>query len=224
MNLGSWLTPGAKLRRRRQSYITRNPLCAYHWISDCYWLCTRIDHASREFSPVKPTNWTPTNRCYPVTFTKSEAGMLSLHNILDSPPPVVRHHVTIIDFLAYVATLPSWERQHLQGVRFHKQPYEIVQSLISSSPNMRLLMVSDGSHKDSTMTYGWVFGSGNQDIYVEHSGEGASTATSHRAEAWRMLSATLFVYHLHRYTGTSRNIQIQDTPLSFVIVPVYLCK
>jgi ribonuclease HI len=121
------------------------------------------------------------------------------------------------NFNQYIQSLAAWEQHLLQGVQFFQQPYEIIHqaSLSLLRDDMKLLLVSDGSQRGAIITYGWVFGSGDGKIYAEHSGTGAGEATSHRAEAWGMLSGALFVAHLYRYT-TGRDHIMQDFPVTFL--------
>lgn len=65
------------------------------------------------------------------------------------------------------------------------------------------------------MSYGWVFGSSHQDIYAEHAGPGEGTPTSHRAEAWGMLSGVLFLQHLYKYTNSQDSHSATNAPIIF---------
>ena len=81
--------------------------------------------------------------------------------------------------------------------------------------NEQFLIVSDGSLCDTKLSYGWVFGTASGTIYAEHSGRGYGTATSHRAEAWGMLSATVFLYHVLEYTKGVNDDYTRSYPVQF---------
>jgi hypothetical protein len=82
-------------------------------------------------------------------------------------------------------------------------PYALIHYIRQSSPSTDLLSVSDGSMKESEITFGWVFGTTEGTILASHSGIGSGAATSHRAEAWGMLSVAIFLHHLCIYTRTT---------------------
>ena len=78
-----------------------------------------------------------------------------------------------------------------------------------------MYMVSDGSVKDDDSSYGWVFGTDSGTILAEHSGQAYGTATSHRAEAWAMLSGTLFLKRLYCYIHNNKTPAPIPNPLIF---------
>ena len=78
------------------------------------------------------------------------------------------------------------------------------------------MVVSDGSQRGTFISYGWVFGSSKQDIYAEHAGPGMGEPTSHRAEAWGMLSGVTFLSHLHKYTNFQDSYDKIQIPITFL--------
>jgi hypothetical protein len=201
IRLGRWATTGDQLRRRRQTYRPQaTPNILYHWHGNAYWVYHPIQPGSNQYRPICPSEWTPTVPCTPLTV------QIAANNIITTRPPRDQsvHRRTpsvVISFESYVSKLLSWEQPLLQGVQFHYSPYETRQYIHNRGEEVSLLLVSDGSQRGSHLSYGWVFGTESGVILAEHSGHGYGSPTSHRAEAWGMLSATVFVNHLIVYTA-----------------------
>jgi hypothetical protein len=68
-------------------------------------------------------------------------------------------------------------------------------------------MVSDGSQKNDSMSFGWILGITNGPTLAEHSGPAYGHPSSHRAEGWGMLSGARFLFHLLRYCHVTTPIQ-----------------
>jgi hypothetical protein len=93
-------------------------------------------------------------------------------------------------------TLQQWEQALLQGATFYKSPYEILHKISVLPASSELLLVSDGSLRNTSVTFGWVFGTDDGQILIEQLAWGCGQPTSHRAEGWGMLSSVLFLQHL----------------------------
>jgi hypothetical protein len=63
-----------------------------------------------------------------------------------------------------------------------------------------LLLVSDGSDTDEAMSFGWILGTKSGRPLVQNYGPGFGIPSSHRAEAWGMLSGARFLLHYTIYT------------------------
>lgn len=170
----------------------------YHWHQDTYWIYKKRQYGT--FVRHRPSSWTPNQNCVPVTSVCINDTEIRIHPRTVQRPekPTSQHPIT---FDEYVQMLNPWERELLCDIHFSSFPYEIIHLLTSSTPPPVLYMVSDGSHRSGTISYGWVCGTSDGRILAEHSGYAYGNPTSHRAEAWGMLSATIFLHHLHTYTG-----------------------
>ena len=82
----------------------------------------------------------------------------------------------------------------------HSAPHELIQNINRMSESTEMIAVSDGSMQHQTISYGWVIGTDSGDKWAQHQGLGSGQATSFRAEASGMLSASLFVHHLYKFT------------------------
>ena len=89
----------------------------------------------------------------------------------------------------------------IAGTHLVLPPFEIISRIQKIHAPNTILAVSDGSVKGNNLTYGWVFGSSDGTIYAHHSGTGDGPPTSHRAEAWGMLSLIVFIYQLYEFTN-----------------------
>ena len=218
MDLGEWTTSGQRLRRYRQTYeslIDYNKL--YHWNDNCYWEYSPDELEPMTYVPTRATAWLPSiELCTPINVITHQDGTLTRRQqrIVEVPPRV--HGRPSTTFQTYITALPAWERHLLQGVRLFLRPYELTHQITKLPPTEHLLAVSDGSLRGSILTYGWVFGTTDGSIFAEHSGGGTGKPTSHRAEAWGMLSACLFVHHLYKYTGITDTSASIPTPLTFI--------
>ena len=96
--------------------------------------------------------------------------------------------------------IDTWNLSAILPLRNHPSPQY-------SRQIQRYLPVLDGSLAHNAITYGWVCGTANGTIYAEHSGQGYGSLTSHRAEAWGMLSALLFFQRLITYTANPNSEQ-----------------
>ena len=203
LHLGTWSSSGQLLRRRRQTYFsTQSPKRLYHFRHGCYWEFTRDGTAAHHYRPLHPTTWEPTSSCVPITVIETkEDQLVVIPQSRRRPRPGVTPHV-MTTFLQYIQSLAAWEQQFMHGITMLAQPYEIIHALTNLPAASHVLLVSDGSQQHNRITYGWVFESNTKDIYAQHSGEGYGETTSHRAEAFGMLSGHLFVYHLCRYTNS----------------------
>jgi hypothetical protein len=209
IELGKWRVPGHHLRRRRQTYIVRTmPNRVYHWRQGSYWEYQRDAFVHQQFNPVTPSQWNPQCDCTPISVDENLTGTLFIasidHSILK--PSNFRPHLTT-SFTQYINALASWEQHLLQGVQMKRQPYDLVHQLTQATPTSPVLLVSDGSQRDKFLSFGWVLGSTQHEIFAEHSGVGMGEPSSHRAEAWGMLSGVVFLYHLYKYTGFHQHNQ-----------------
>ena len=85
-----------------------------------------------------------------------------------------------------------------------------------NTSNMRFILVSDGSSRQSCITYGWVFGTEEHEILAEHAGAGFGAPTSHRAEGWGMLSGALFIHHLYQFVQIHELPPLDTIPITFL--------
>ena len=213
LRLGKWRTTGNKQRRRRQTYMTlTHPCHIYHWRYGRYWLYQRSELNSAVYVPSTSTSWEPKENCLPLQAAEQAGGQIVIRKIPSIPtmarsPPVPR------SFTEYLLTLPKWEQDLLIGTDFMFAPYEIRHRLLTIDHGKELFLVSDGSQHDASITYGWVLGTNDGTKYAEHSGSGYGTPTSHRAEAWGMLSGTLFLHRLTQYT----NMDTLQTPINVTL-------
>jgi hypothetical protein len=200
ITLGPWLAPSNQLRLRRSTYFENSLRRAiYHWNDGTYWEYTR----ERPFyRPNKPTTWTPDSAAIPIEVIVLPDSTLQVHQsyeryLLPLAAPAMHY-----DFDDYVATLPTWERDILDGVDFlGSTPEELMHSLTVDFPDgVYLFHVSDGSVIGHNMAFGWVLGTGSGHLLALQKGPGFGTPTSHRAEGWGTLSGSRFLLHLHRYT------------------------
>lgn len=201
LNLGKWTQQGEALRRHRQTYILyTDRTTIYHWTSGSYWKYTRSHDNTKIFKGAQPTQWTPTEPCIPVKVVENADRTLTLHTRIHQPtlPPQIPLPKS---FASYVLSLPQWEQCLLHGIHLMFQPHEIMHMISKLDATDSAVLVSDGSQRGDTMTFGWVFGSLQQVTYAEHSGQGYGTPSSHRAEGWGMLSGVLFIHHLQQYTA-----------------------
>ena len=218
MDLGEWTVSGQRLRRYRRTYVSPTDYTRmYHWNDNCYWEYFQDAHQTMKYVPTRATNWRPSiESCIPINVIIHQDGTLTRlqRNIADATTrPQCRPPTT---FQAYIAALPEWERHLLQGVTLFLRPYELTHQIAQLPTTGHLLAVSDGSLRGATITYGWVFGTDEGIIFAEHSGGGTGTPTSHRAEAWGMLSVCLFVHHLYQYTGNPATSPSTAPPLTFL--------
>jgi hypothetical protein len=200
MNLGTWTSPGQSLRRRRQTYKIRDAYqTIYHWREGAYWKFRPLNGSRRTYTPLCSSSWIPTIECTPISVREnSDNTIIVCSQAINLERPSQPH--IFETFEEYLEALPEWERSLLQGTRLLYSPYEIRHHMHQCNSDDSLLLVSDGSQQEHYLSFGWVFGTESGTIYAEHSGRGYGTATSHRAEAWGMLSATLFLHHCYHYT------------------------
>lgn len=202
IKFGRWTTPGHQLRRYRQTYATRlDTRIIYHWKESCYWKFT-LTATPNTFQAHEPTNWLPVAPYSPVTADEIDNSRIRVLHRPDYYTPLIGSRVQppSLSFESYTSSLPAWEKHLLLGAQLYFQPYEIQHLLNTNTTLSGLYLVSDGSQKGKEMTYGWVFGTATGLILAEHSGPGHGQPSSHRAEAWGMLSGLLFVHHLRKYT------------------------
>jgi hypothetical protein len=109
------------------------------------------------------------------------------------------HHY--YDFDEYVRTLPLWEHELLEHIKFIMTPDELTDFLepAETSP-ATLFLVSDGSDTEEAMSFGWILGTKTGRPLVQNYGPGFDTPSSHHAEAWGMLSSARFLFHLTIFT------------------------
>ena len=214
IDLGDWIQSGQNLRRWRQTYIEAHSSLVYHWKQGNYWQFRPSTHQPNVYIPFGPTVWTPDSMCHPVVATETANGTLNVHvpKCHKIKPSVTTIPTT---FLQYMSSLPQWEQTLLSGVHFALQPYEIM-SHLDKSQSTQILMVSDGSVHGRNVTFGWVCGTEDNVIFATHDGQGYGEPTSHRAEAWGMMSGALFLHHIYRYTQGFRPANSVHRPLIFV--------
>lgn len=218
VSLGSWTTSGENLRRRRETYITTDATRSiYHWRHGSYWEYHQSDDHPNVFIPARATTWVPSFPCVPVYAQEITAGAIMIRQLPKKRKHILTANRPIRNFDDYIQSLPAWEQHLLQNIVFHFGPYEIVHRISTPTAGTRskIFLVSDGSQRDDDLTYGWVCGSDEGTIYAENSGFGYGSPSSHRAEAWGMLSAVLFLHHLEVYTRTP------DTPFRQCFIEAY---
>lgn len=220
MDLGKWTVPAHLLRRRRQTYYLPRTRRVYHWQHDCYWEYTRIPGKTDTYRKHCSTSWVPTSDCIPVDASfgrnKTERFLTVEMRLVFDDPPSRPGTERPRSFDHYIQSLPTWERSLLEGIRFLVPPNDIALRIFSSPKGTRLLVVSDGSLRHSTNTFGWVVGSNLNEVFAEHAGLGYGEPTSHRAEGYGMLSGALFIYHLYRFTSDVSLKPLNEYPLSFL--------
>lgn len=213
--LGSWLKYGNHLRRWRQTYrIPHDTTRVYHWYDTCYWAYLQDSLNPRHYRRSTSTTWTPTSKCIPVEAISQHQNLLVI-----SSSPAVRTTMTptvrnLSSFASYVHNSDQWVKALIAGVTFIIPPYELMSRIHRLSSSQHVLAVSDGSVKGNHLTYGWVLGSSDGTIFAHHAGSGDGPPTSHRAEAWGMLSVTTFILQLYRFTGRAGKSHPQ--PILFV--------
>ena len=194
----------------------QNQNIVYHWKEDRYWEYHRSRNKDNEFIPIRPTTWQPKETGTPVASQESPTGILIVQRSRNHSFRVPPRHTLVLSFSQYVNSLSTWEKYLLQGIHLKYQPYEILNILNQAEEQTRTLLVSDGSQRTDFTTYGWVFGSEHNEIYAEHAGEGFGECTSHRAEAWGMLSGIVFLNHLYIYTNGGNNQSSNSTKLTLL--------
>ena len=200
MNLGQWNKPTAPFRRRRQSYVTAGPVQrVYHWHLGSYWEYG-TSGSSNVLSPLMSSTWEPDSKSLPLYAKELPGGSIVILHLPTVSRPDHLPTRPVLSFTNYIATLPPWEQFLLRGIKFVHRPYEIIHRLTTKDHPTKTFLVSDGSQIGEKITFGWVVGSDKGQTYAVHSGSGHGTSTSHRAEAWGMLSALVFIKHLGQYT------------------------
>lgn len=204
--LGEWTSSGGSLRRRRQTYmIVHRPFRVYHWIENCYWKYQPVEGNPRVFQKTLPTDWTPNHQCVPIDASLRTDGFLIVNTRIPTQPEKQPDPRLEITFGQSLRESPSWETELFSNVVLHKGPEIATQALLLLPEDERqLIMVSDGSVRGTSSTYGWVFGTTKKDRYAENFGLGNGETTSHRAEAWGMLSGVVFV---SRYVAAMQSKQ-----------------
>jgi hypothetical protein len=115
-----------------------------------------------------------------------------------APHRPTHHHY---DFADYICTLPPWEQELLEHIDFKLSPEEIADLLAPAETSpATILLVSDGSDTEEAMSFGWVLGTKSGQPLVQNYGPGYGIPSSHRAEAWGMLSGARFLLHYSLYT------------------------
>ena len=214
---GRWQIPGHRLRRRRQTYFEHATRRVYHWQHGCYWEYTRGDCLIHAYRPKQPSGWLPTPTCIPIDGDVRHSGLLIARHL---PAPQEAASATFQknqEFHEYLSSLPLWERQLLQGIVVYTNPDEIRKKFPTPiTSTSRLILVSDGSSRQSHITYGWALGSDDNEIFAEHAGAGYGEPTSHRAERWGMLSGVLFLHRLYTFLQIHELPSLSSVPLSIL--------
>ena len=83
-------------------------------------------------------------------------------------PPEPMHEPALSTICAtfdeYIATLPRWERNLLLYVAEYFCPDSSLYELLQQS-NVKILIASDGGHKDDYDSFGWVIGTKDEVIW-----------------------------------------------------------
>jgi hypothetical protein len=106
-------------------------------------------------------------------------------------------------FQQYVLSLPLWEQELLKGLTT-SHSMEAASIMLQSTP--ALMCASDGSVIGKTATYSWIIATKNRQRIFKCNGPAPGwKPNSFRAEAYGLLSLTIFLQHLSTYTGQQIN-------------------
>ena len=215
IHLGKRAIPGNKLRRRCQSYIvfhdTGNEI--YHWREGMYHQYIPTDTQNIFIPAQESPKWEPISACAPVDVYDLQDPKILVPKY-QHKTHLPRQNRVLTSFEQYIYSLHDWEQALLEGITFILAPYEIQHYISTLDTTQQLMIVSDGSQQDSQLSFGWVFGTDQGQIFTEHAGLGYGTPSSHRAEAWAMLSGTLFLHHLYKYL----NIPTHNPPFNKEVI------
>jgi hypothetical protein len=101
-------------------------------------------------------------------------------------------------FDEYIATLPRWERDLLVYVAEYFCPDSSLYELLQQS-NVKILIASDGGHKDDYGSFGWVIGTQHEVIWDCEGVARGYPMQSYRAEGYGRMSLLLFLTHYIRF-------------------------
>jgi hypothetical protein len=121
-------------------------------------------------------------------------------------PPDIQFCAT---FDEYIATLPRWERDLLVCVAEYFCPDSSLHELQQQS-NVKIIIASDGGHKDDYGSFGWVIGRKDEVIGDCEGVARGYQMQAHRVEGYGRMSLLLLLNHYVRYY----NIQPMDDCVS----------
>ena len=112
------------------------------------------------------------------------------------------------DFTEYIMTLDPWEQQLLMNVKTDENIFKTIE--LCNEDNATLYMTSDGSAPDFIRTFGWAARTNKGVNIATNNGPAPGhRTTSYRAEAYRLLSFILFLYHAITYTSSTPPEQVK---------------
>ena len=146
--------------------------------------------------PTHQLEATPTH-----TITADESPLASIDEA-----PQFRSHYHCPRFQSLTASLDPWESPLLQHVRFTKHPRYVqnqIQACITN--NHHLIVITDQSFQDQYASYGWLLCTSTGQTLAENHGPSMGPPSRPRADAWGILSATLFLWYLPSFLGDTDN-------------------
>jgi hypothetical protein len=210
--LGNWQHPGSRLRRTWHVYYDQQHHRVYHRSATGYIQYDVFDTCCISGIPV---TWTPTDMSVPVALEETSKDCWSL-TAPPSPyhPPIRKSPPTT--FKAYIRHLPQWEQHLFSNLCFHTSPMAVMELLHPTEPNdsdanctlyfekeskpkpsIGGNLVSDGSERVPTMTFGWSLCTTYGKRLVTCGGPGFGPSSSHRAEGTGMLSGGIKCLYQH---------------------------
>jgi hypothetical protein len=114
-------------------------------------------------------------------------------------------------FHDHVGNLPEWKREILEEIRWLRDFDSVMQTLHHLSPEISVLVVSDGSaHEGQHMSFGVTIGTSTGEKLVKLAGHATGFPSSHQAECTGCLAGALFFVELQTYTQTTwKDLTIQ---------------
>jgi hypothetical protein len=201
--LGAWLFSAPGLRRLWPRYLDLHSQVLHVRSADGFIQYVRTPSGDFAHGLADPS-WSPTESCVPVEADPSGSGRYFLNDesiqaiASTLVPPVAQ------TLLEYIDDLPTWDRSLFQWLKLLVDPFELLElcTQASSASGFTLLLVSDGSAGNNSMTFAWVL--------ALPCGKRVATCagpvfgfreSSYRSEGYGVLSAVRFVYHLFQFCG-----------------------
>jgi len=149
-------------------------------------------------TPEQMTNQLPTN--HSAETTANNTTLEAHHDTITGGAPQFRSQYRCPIFQAYISPLDEWESRLLKHVRFTQHPRYVQDQLRACiTKNNHLIMVTDQSFQDQNASYGWLLCTSTGQTLAENHGPSMGPPSRPRADAWGILSASLFLKYLPRF-------------------------
>ncbi len=199
--LGQWLLPASKLRRHWPAYYDLKRKWLYVHSSDGYMQYAVNQNRDFDHGLLCP-EWGPNDHSVPVQAEASRGGVYFVDFENVSTISACNSPSVASTFEEYIDDLPEWDRTLFQWLEFLDcEPFDLMEALRDDAEaGIEIIFVSDGSAGDGSMSFGWVMSTSDGARMVRCAGPAFGTpATSYRSEAYGILSAVRFVYHVFRF-------------------------